>query len=554
MFDFLNLIDRKKAVAIVTLGLISGLMSFLFLAFISLMIGVTLNRKNNSDVNYIVLFSFLMLFFIWSKRALAFLVIKFSQRMFWKLRTEVLRTILKSNFYQFSKRKDQIHAALVQDVNILTSFSLSIIHFLSAFIITLGCFIYLGLQSKALLLITLAVSILGVIIYSVGVHFNKKKFEASRDLQNNFMRSFLDILSGFKEIHMNPKIGSDIFNRKIQKISNESFQNNIGAYTGFLNLQIIGEVLFNTLIAFILIYSSIFIKESPTFFVNSVFILLYLLGNINALMQIIPGLVQARIASGRIFKLKAELNDQRFENHIANREISIEEFRDLNVTDLMFTYESENKNIKNDIGFTIGPLNFSLQKGETVFIYGGNGSGKTTLINAVLGVLQGDSGNISFNGTKLSSTNYGDFRTLFSAVFSDFHLFEELYGFDHFSETQINDYLEMFELTGKVSYKNNSFSSNNLSTGQRKRLALIIALMRANPILVLDEWAADQDPAFRRKFYTQVIPQLKSRGFSIIAITHDDAYYHVADKLYKMEFGQLTLETYIDLTKNELIK
>jgi putative ATP-binding cassette transporter len=545
MFDFLKLINPKKSASILILGLISGLVSFLFLAFINLMIGIVLNKKDPTNINYIILFCSLMLFFIWSKRALSYILIKFSQQIFWKLRSEILQTILKANFFQFSKHKNKIHTALIQDVNILTNFSLSIIYFLSASIITIGCFIYMALQSETLFLITLCVSAFGILVYLTGVHINKKKFEVSRELENSFIKHFLDILSGFKEIHMNPKIGTEIFDQKIQKTSNESFQNNVGAFTGFLNLHIIGEILFNGLIAFILIYSSNFITESPSTVVNFVFVLLYLLGSINTIMNIIPGLTQARIAAINISKLKTELGDERFENRLGNRLVSLNEFDQLVISDLKFTYESENQ--KKDGLFSIGPLNLSLNKGETIFIYGGNGSGKTTLMNAILGILKGDSGTIKFNETVLSPKNYGDYLTLFSVVFSDFHLFDELYGFDNVSEKEIKNYLEMFELNEKVSFINNSFTSTNLSTGQRKRLALIIALMRLSPILVLDEWAADQDPMFRKKFYTQIIPELKMRGFSVIAITHDDAYYHVADKLYKMESGQLTFESPLEV-------
>lgn len=550
MFDFLKLINRKKVASIFVLGLISGLINFLFLAFINLMIGLVLTQKNTLDFTYIFLFSSLILLFIWSKIALSYIVIKFSQQIFWKLRAEVLNTILKANFYQFNKRKDQIHAVLVHDIDVLTGFSLSIIQFLSAFAVTIGCFIYMGIQSKTLLSITLGVAIFGVFLYLIGVHFNKKKLAISRELENSFMKTFLDIFSGFKEIHMNPNIGRDIFNRKISKISNESFVNNTSAFTGFLNVQITGEVLFYALIAFILICNSFFISDTPTSIVNFVFILLYLLGSLNTLVLTIPVIVQAKIASDRIYKLKNDLSDERFENNRVSKKTSLAEFNSIEVSNLMFTYENEKK----DISFTIGPLNFLLEKGEAIFIYGGNGSGKTTLINAILGILQFNKGTICFNSIELSEDNYGDYRNLFSVVFNDFHLFEELYGVENISEDLINEYLEMFELNEKVSFANNSFSSNNLSTGQRKRLSLIIALVRLNPVLVLDEWAADQDPAFRKKFYKQIIPTLKAKGFSIIAITHDDAYYHIADKLYKMDLGQLTLECPIKLINEELIK
>lgn len=538
MFDFLKLIDRKKAAAILVLGLISGFTSFLFLAFINLMIQLVFKQENTTDFNYIILFCFLMLAFTWSRRALAYLIIKFSQQIFWRLRSEILHTILRANFYQFSKRKDEIYSTLTSDIGVLTGFSLSIINLLSAFIMIVGCFTYMAIQSQFLFLLTLGIAVLGVVIYLIGVHLNNKKLEVSRNLENKFMRNFIDILSGFKEIHMNPKIGQDIFNRKIREISNESYINNTSAYTGFLNVQITGEVLFYLLIAFILIFNSSLGKESPTSIVNFVFILLYVLGSIDTLLQLIPGLLQARIASSRIYKLKQELNDERFENQLENRKISMNEFNDLHISDLMFSHENE----KNEMSFSIGPVNLSLKKGEAVFIYGGNGSGKTTLINAILGILKSNSGKIQFNETEVCANNYSEYRTLFSIVFTDFHIFDELYGFDEISEDEINNYLKIFELDGKVFYTNNSFSSKNLSTGQRKRLALIISLIRAHPILVLDEWAADQDPIFRKKFYTQIIPELKAKGFSIIAITHDDAYYHAADRLYKMDFGKLSLE------------
>ena len=159
MFDFLKLLSRKKAMSIFVLGVITGLMSFLFLGFVNFMIGLILTEKNTSDSSYLILFCSLMLVLIWSRRALSYIVIKFSQQVFWKLRTEVLTTILKANFYKFSKRKDQIHAVLVTDINALTNFSLTIIQFLSSFIMTIGCFTYMGMQSRKLLLITLGVSV-----------------------------------------------------------------------------------------------------------------------------------------------------------------------------------------------------------------------------------------------------------------------------------------------------------------------------------------------------------------------------------------------------------
>jgi len=64
-------------------------------------------------------------------------------------------------------------------------------------------------------------------------------------------------------------------------------------------------------------------------------------------------------------------------------------------------------------------------------------------------------------------------------------------------------------------------------------------MLEARPIVVLDEWAADQDPEFRHEFYTRIVPGLRAEGKTVIAITHDDAYYGVADHLLTMRNGRL---------------
>jgi putative ATP-binding cassette transporter len=81
-----------------------------------------------------------------------------------------------------------------------------------------------------------------------------------------------------------------------------------------------------------------------------------------------------------------------------------------------------------------------------------------------------------------------------------------------------------------------------LSQGQRKRLALLTAWLEDRPIYVFDEWASDQDPMFKEVFYRQIVPELKSRGKTVVVITHDDRYYQMADRLIKLERGKIELD------------
>ncbi|MBN6335409.1 multidrug ABC transporter permease/ATP-binding protein, partial [Escherichia coli] len=78
-----------------------------------------------------------------------------------------------------------------------------------------------------------------------------------------------------------------------------------------------------------------------------------------------------------------------------------------------------------------------------------------------------------------------------------------------------------------------------LSKGQKKRVALLLALAESRDIILLDEWAADQDPHFRREFYQVLLPLMQQMGKTVFAISHDDHYFQHADRLLEMRAGQL---------------
>jgi putative ATP-binding cassette transporter len=176
--------------------------------------------------------------------------------------------------------------------------------------------------------------------------------------------------------------------------------------------------------------------------------------------------------------------------------------------------------------------------GKVYFIRGNNGSGKTTLMRVLLGLYQAKSGRLLVNGQPIAEPSNAAYRDLFAVVFSDFYLFKKLYGLPAADEAELNDLLTLFQMENKVSIDDGIFSDLNFSTGQRKRLALLVALLEKKQIIVLDEWAADQDPEFRQEFYERIIPKLRELGKTVIAITHDDQYYELADHVIYMENGQ----------------
>ena len=187
--------------------------------------------------------------------------------------------------------------------------------------------------------------------------------------------------------------------------------------------------------------------------------------------------------------------------------------------------------------FSLIPFNFQLSKGELVFITGGNGSGKSTFLKVLAGLYSPASGDITVNDVPIGPLNRQAYRNLFEPIFSDFHLFDRIYGLQEVDETRLNQLLTLTGLTHKTSIADRRIATINLSSGERKRLALVLCLLEDKPIFLLDEWAAEQDPQFRRKFYREILPDLKRQGKTGVVVTHDDDYYDVADRLLKMQFG-----------------
>ncbi|OQY58188.1 MAG: hypothetical protein B6245_13180 [Desulfobacteraceae bacterium 4572_88] len=208
-----------------------------------------------------------------------------------------------------------------------------------------------------------------------------------------------------------------------------------------------------------------------------------------------------------------------------------EGYEKIRYEDISFTYCTGDSRT-----FSLGPLSASFKIGEIVFITGGNGSGKSTLLNLITGLYDMDTGRVFLND---GETDIRLCRELFGPIFTDFHLFDRLYGMEDIDESKLNDLLRRFRLEERVQWSDGKFSTLDLSTGQKKRLALLVTMMEDKPVYVFDEWAADQDPHFREYFYMTLLPEFRAQGKTVIAVTHDDRYFHAADRILHLEYGRL---------------
>jgi putative ATP-binding cassette transporter len=189
--------------------------------------------------------------------------------------------------------------------------------------------------------------------------------------------------------------------------------------------------------------------------------------------------------------------------------------------------------------FTLGPISLRIVPGEIVFVTGGNGSGKSTLGRVLTGLYEPDSGELCWDGQHVGMHNVDLYRQLWTAVFADAHVFDRLYGIepDHI-ERNSAELIEKVGLQGVVGVQDGVFSSTDLSTGQRKRLGLFVALLEDRPFCLFDEWAAEQDPESKRAFYRDLLPELRKRGKGVVVITHDDRYFDTADRVLVLRDGQ----------------
>lgn len=528
-----GLIPLKSLIGYSLLAIVSGLSGFAFITIINKVISNSITATETmSTQEYLYIFLAAIVTFFISRRWLAGGIIRLSQKIYWDIRKDVIKLILKAPYRKLQEYKDEVYATLTTDVNHITNASLMVITFFSSIILIVACLVYMAFLSIKLLGVSVAVIAVGVLIYLVRSKSSNKQIKEVRELEKTFINIFNSFLDGSKEININPDKGTQIYNEKLLKVADVGETKFVKAFLKYLNSEIISQLLFYSLIAFILVFAGAIFQTPIEVKISFVFVLLYLMGPIVSVMTIVPVMNRALVSLRKMENLKKDLTKIEKEKQVNPNATLYKNFSELKIRNYSFSY-GENQ-------FSVGPISFDVIRNEVVFVYGGNGEGKTTFINTVLNLYNLDNGEAYIDGKLIPLEDLDTIKALFAPVFSDFHLFEEFYGIENVDYDKVDQYLTLFELKGKVHIKDGRFSTTDLSTGQRKRLALISTLLEDRPIIVLDEWAADQDPHFRHKFYTEIIPVLvREEDKTIIAITHDDRYYNVADTLLKMEYGKL---------------
>ena len=456
--------------------------------------------------------------------------------MMHKLRLTLSRQFLKSSLFRVEGYdKGELFAHFTVDITQLSQTALELVRTFQSIIVLLFCFIYIFWLAGFGALLLLAGLVLGLLAYLAQHKKARQSQIIARNGEAAFYETISDKLKGFKELKLNKKMTEDLLDHQEQL--SDSFRSNYTKSELFFYISnLISQICLFLVLAFVIFLPQDWIVSDSTTHFQLLAALLFAMKPIEDVVDSIAPITRGAVAFEKIEALSKMLeNDlESSPDNVTLAQIPV----DISLNDVRLEYKSDS----HEKNFQIGPVNLTIKQGDIIFIVGGNGSGKTTLLKLIAGLYVPDSGTLSINDKPLVEEDIQSYRQLFSAIFSDFHLFKYIFGVENLSAEKAQHLLKRFGLDKKTKLEGNRFSTTSLSTGQRKRLALNVLMLIDRPFIIFDEFAADQDPDFRRFFYEELLPEFKKNGKTVIAVTHDDMFFDYCDRLIKLDLGGIVLD------------
>ncbi len=537
--EFIRFLQKEsgaagRRIALVTLlgGSISGLI-------VTVILGAAAKAtEKDSSFRYLLMFGVALAAILAAKRYSLRATNLLTESIVERIRLRITDKIRRADLQFFERTgSTQFFSLLTKETQTISSTAGVAINAASSLVMLVVSFGFIAYLSPTAFVLTMIAIGTGVIAYRVSLEAAAPQMRETIRIENTYFDLIHHLLAGFKELKMNAVKNRDFYDNHLQPLSEKLRTHKVSTNNLFVTTTIITHGAFYALLGVVIfILPRVASVEQGTVMKISA-VILFTFGPLLEVIGVIPFVAQAGAAIHALETMEKNLDTQLGETVPVNfgETPAPWALRELEAQDLVFSYPDE----AGVPGYTVGPINLKIQAGEIIFLMGGNGSGKSTFLKLLTGLYVPRSGRLLVNGQTVTAGQLPRFRNLFSIIFTDFHLFDRLYGLSSIDDAQLNQLLADMDIANKTSYYEGRFSHLQLSTGQRKRLALIVAVLEQKPILVCDEWAADQDPQFRKHFYEVILPELKGQGKTIIAATHDDHYFHAADRLLKMEYGQI---------------
>lgn len=458
---------------------------------------------------------------------------EYSFEILYENEKRIFDRVLKTSLINLEKLGSQRFYTAIEDLRVFSSFPEVITHSLNSLLMLLLCMLYLFTLSISSAFLVISLIILIAFGYFFVINAMSQKVGSLRKYNESYYKYVDDLMKGFKGFKLSLQKRKNLMNKHLAPNRDNAKELDFNINYVFLSVNLIsqyGLYLLIGIILFLLPMLGLLKKED---IISYVVILLFISGPINNLINMQSIYTRLIVANNRIKSFLKDFDNTEIADE--NQDLAPAIFNSLVFNDVSFAYENDSM----DKTFALDTINISIEKGETIFIIGQNGSGKSTFINILTCLYQPSHGEIILNN-QINPDQDIAIQNLISAVFTDNHIFS--HNYDEYSLIKNEKYqelLKLMELDKIILDDKEESARRNFSKGQSKRVLMILALLEDKPILVLDEWAADQDPYFRKYFYENLLPKLKQEGKTIIAVTHDDAYFKYADRILKFDYGQI---------------
>lgn len=463
------------------------------------------------------------------------MLIRLSQQAVFHLRLRLSRQILGSKLAHLERLGSaRLLATLTDDVQSVSD-AVRLMPFLCIDLaMVLGGLAYIIWLSWSVFLMVCVLTVVALGSCQFLLTQGRKQLALAREEQDHLLKHFRTVTDGTKELKLHYRRRQAFLREDLQSTAATFRHHSTWGLTLFAITSTWGKLIFFFAVGFVMFALPKFMTLDLQTLSGYILMFTYLMVPMERIVSSLPILSRAGVALDKIESLGLSLGDAAEVETVPNP--IRHQWQQLSFQGITHTYPAE----REDSNFGVGPIDLTLRPGELVFLVGGNGSGKSTLAKLITGLYSPDRGSIFFDDQPIDHHNREWYRQHFSVVFADFYLFDRLLGLDHEDlDQQAQKYLEQLRLDHKVTVHQGHLSTTSLSQGQRKRLSLLTAYLEDRPIFLFDEWASDQDPIFKDLFYTQFLPQLRDQGKTVLVISHDDHYFDWADRIIKLDYGQI---------------
>ncbi len=459
------------------------------------------------------------------------------------LRERMSRLLLRANIdFLISNKHGQVYSAMTNEVSVLSGSVMNIVDAAGAVIVLMFAIPYLFYVSWWTGVVALIAIVVGMLGYVLLDRPARRFGFRSSQLFDEYCDRVGDMLGGWKELRLRGSRREALEGETIRVIRDQ-VESKMAAERLFSASTGVGQSAVILLLCFVVIAVPVLQGGDTTTMFQVLTVIFLVNGPVETLFGLMPRFSRAENAYYKIQSVEKSLANAQSQVLLADR-APLQGFKEIKLA----AVEADVRELDRPDAeaFHLGPIDLTFQPGETVFICGGNGSGKTTLLSLITGLRHPGAGEILLDGVSLDDESTGPYRELFSGVFSGYHLFDRAFGMPQDELVELERRIEQLGLSQRVSMLDGRFSTTSLSAGQSRRLALAVALAEQRPIIVLDEFAADQDPANRAFFYDVLVPELSASGRLVLAVTHDDHQFHKCDRLVKMEGGRIVSDEQFD--------